>query len=254
MPGFPYISFWLNLLLPNSCLICDDQLPHQNPHQVCPSCWERLPLIKHHCSRCGQPYSSFDSGPDPFRYKCGTCRLGDRPYARARSVGLYQGSLRQLIHLFKYHKKSGLGSQLAGWMIKHMPEGFDESDFDYILPVPIHIKRLREREFNQSLILAKSIARRYQRPLMAYNLYRHNFRQPQAQLRQKARMVNVRGAFGVRHPDKLCGKNLLLVDDVYTTGATVTECTKALLKTGAERVEVLTLARTDQAWPGLITT
>ncbi len=204
-------------------------------------------MIKRHCPLCGQPYSSLDSTPAIFRYKCGNCRQGNKRYfVRARSVGLYQSNLRRLIHQFKYHKKSSLGPKLAGWMIKHMPEGFDFADFDYILPVPMHIKRLREREFNQSLILAKSIARYYRRPLMLYNLYRREFQQPQAQLKSKARMVNVKGAFGVRYPHKLCGKSILLIDDVYTTGSTVVECAKVLLKAEADKVDVLTLARTEE--------
>ena len=247
MPNFPYISFWLNLLIPSNCVVCDGKLSYQKPYQVCPRCWEQLPLIRHYCPSCGQPYASFSRTPGAPLHICGTCRQGIRPYlARARSIGLYQGVLKQLIQHFKYHQKSSLGPQLAGWMIQHMPDELNPASLDYILPVPLHIKRLREREFNQALVLAKSIAHHYRRPLMVHNLYRRIFHQPQAQLRSKQRMVNIKGAFGVRYPHKLRQKSLLLIDDVYTTGATVRECAQVLLKAGADRVEVLTLARTEE--------
>jgi ComF family protein len=246
MPFFSYLSFGLNLLLPVRCLVCEGQLDRQSS-QVCPRCWERLPLIQHYCPDCGQPYSSFNRALSVFRHQCSACRRGvGFHFARARSIGLYQGVLKQLIHLLKYQQKSGLAVRLAGWMIQHMPPELDPAGFDYILPVPLHIKRLREREFNQSLLLAKAIAGYYQRPLMTHNLYRRRFRQPQAQLTGNLRKSNVKGVFGVRHPHRLEQKRLLLVDDVYTTGATVSECARTLLKAGAARVEVLTLARTEE--------
>ncbi len=247
MSGFAYISFWLNLLIPGRCLLCDGQLSYQKPHQVCSKCWAQLPLIRYYCFDCGRPFSSFNNQSGPASHNCGNHKAEIKLYfRRARSIGLYQGDLKKLIRLFKYHKKSSLGSQLAGWMIQHMPKEFNPANFDYILPVPLHIKRLRKREFNQSLLLAKSIARYYQRPLMISNLYRRHYQQAQAQLKQRQRRLNIKGAFLVRQPDKLHRKSILLIDDVYTTGATVGECAKVLLRAGAERVEVLTLARTEE--------
>ncbi len=130
-----------------------------------------------------------------------------------------------------------------------MPQELNPAAFDYILPVPLHIKRLREREFNQALLLAKYIARYYKRPVMTYNLCRRYYQQAQAQLKQKQRMINLKGAFEIQYPHKLQRKSVLLIDDVYTTGATVRECAKVLLRSGAERVEVLTLARTEELPP-----
>jgi ComF family protein len=111
------------------------------------------------------------------------------------------------------------------------------------MPVPLHTRRLRERGFNQSLLLARQVSRKRSIPLNFTALWRSRQTQPQTQLSGPERQKNVRGAFEVRNAEAVAGKRVLLIDDVFTTGATVQECAKALLDAGAERVDVLTLAR-----------
>ena len=143
--------------------------------------------------------------------------------------------------MFKYHSKVALADALG----ELMGTAFrDSPDVDMLLPVPLHASRLREREFNQSLLLADRLHRRLGVPLSYGNLVRLRDTQPQTELTRSARLKNLRRAFSVLHPKEVDGKRLLLVDDVFTTGTTVNECAKALRKAGAADVFVCTLART----------
>ncbi len=114
---------------------------------------------------------------------------------------------------------------------------------DAVLPVPLYPRRLRQREFNQSLLLAAWVSRRLERPLLPDALRRIRWTEPQITLDREQRRKNVRGAFAVRHPNLVAGQRVILVDDVYTTGATVNECARVLGGAGTEAVYVVTLAR-----------
>ena len=123
---------------------------------------------------------------------------------------------------------------------------FDFTDYSLIIPVPLHIKKLRERGFNQSLILADAIGKKWQIPVNFSLLKRHKFTLTQTGLNKKEREQNIKGAFEVSDKEKIAGRNIILIDDVYTTGATINECAKILIKAGAQKVAVLTLARVLQ--------
>ena len=129
-------------------------------------------------------------------------------------------------------------------MAQGCQEFLNEWRVDLIVPVPLHPRRLRWRGFNQSLLLAKQVSRRYEVPMDPFVLYRKRETAPQTQLAEGERRKNVRGAFATRPERSLKRKSLLLVDDVYTSGATVNECSRVLLHGGAKEVYVLTLART----------
>lgn len=116
-------------------------------------------------------------------------------------------------------------------------------DFTLVMPVPLHSKRLRERGFNQSVILARELARKFSIPLDFVTLRRYIHTEPQIHLGKKERASNVRGAFNVTKQDRVKKQKIILVDDVYTTGSTVKECTRVLMESNAEKVAVLTLAR-----------
>jgi ComF family protein len=120
---------------------------------------------------------------------------------------------------------------------------WDMKAFERIVPVPLHRKRLRERGFNQAVILARQLSKRFDIPLDFTSLRREIFTQPQVGLGREARSANVHGAFAARHPERIAGRRILLVDDVYTTGSTLEECTRVLIRAQAEAVVVLTLAR-----------
>ena len=121
---------------------------------------------------------------------------------------------------------------------------FEIRDYSMIIPVPLHVKKLRERGFNQALILSKVIARHHRLKLDYLSLRRTKFTQPQTTLGKKARQANVIGIFNVAHPEKLAREKIILVDDVYTTGSTLMECARTLKKAGVTTIAVLTMART----------
>jgi ComF family protein len=149
--------------------------------------------------------------------------------------------MRDAVRVFKYEKKVVLARTL-GRLLTETAAGL-RLQAEVIIPVPLHPSRLRERGFNQSLLLADRLARQADVPLQYTNLVRVRQTPAQTELRRAARAKNLRRAFAVSRPDDVAGRRILLVDDVYTTGTTVNECAKALRKAGAADVTVLTLAR-----------
>jgi ComF family protein len=162
-------------------------------------------------------------------------------YARAWSLYPYVPPLQDAIRLFKYRGKVTLAAALGDLMNAAIREA---PAVDLVMPVPLHPSRLREREFNQSLLLADRLSRRHGLPLSYDNLVRVRRTASQTDLSRAARLKNLRRAFAVARPEEVGGKRILLVDDVMTTGTTVNECAKALRKAGAADVTVCTLART----------
>ena len=160
----------------------------------------------------------------------------------ARALGAYQGSLQEAIHRWKYEGKTYLTSFFAKWMTEALNRYWDADSFDLLIPVPLHARRLRERGFNQVLLLVKEISSRTGIPYGKTILQKKKPTLPQVTLSGMERERGVRGAFHVIRREGLMGRSVLLVDDVYTTGATVNECSKVLRRGGAKRVDVLTLA------------
>lgn len=176
---------------------------------------------------------------------CGECLAEPPPFSRHRSAGLYDGVLRELILVFKYGKAEALGGLLAGFMCR-APALQGEDIFagvDYVVPVPLHRRRKRRRGFNQALVLGRELAKRKKLRVLARGLVRVKDSPPQASLDALERGRNIKEAFRTAKRRRLNGKTVLLVDDVYTTGATVRECSLALLKAGAAEVRVVTAAR-----------
>jgi ComF family protein len=151
--------------------------------------------------------------------------------------------MREAIHGFKYRGKSFLAKSLAGLLDRGYPF-IDYGTYDLLIPVPLHPKRLRERGFNQAVILGKAIGRREGVPCTGFVLKKTRWSPPQIDLSPQAREENVKGSFAVTDPGRVRGMRVLLMDDVMTTGSTVNECAGELLKAGAWEVDVFTLART----------
>ncbi len=222
----------LDLFFPPSCPICEEG----GNEGICPSCMAGMRLIHSPlCPFCGIPFSSSVSSD----HLCGDCMKHKRRFSLARSAGTYEGTLLDAIHLLKYRGKTALAHPLASLLT----DTIDGQEYDIITPVPLHRKRLQERGFNQSLLLARSVAKKHKIPIDYLSLRRVRATTPQINLSGNERKANVRGAFEVRKGVPFSKKRVLLIDDVYTTGATVSECSKALKKAGANEVGVLTLAR-----------
>lgn len=232
-----------DLVFPPRCITCDDLLERHGALPFCPSCLDGIRTIRSPlCPRCGVPFPVTE-GED---HLCGDCITGQRPYAVARSVGRYEETLLTAIHRFKYRGRTGIGKILGGIMADFAGTIWDMQVFERIVPVPLHRKKLRDRGFNQAVILARELAKRFEIPLDFMSLRREVFKPPQVGLHRKERSENVRGVFAVRYPERIAGRRILLVDDVYTTGSTLEECSRILIRAKAESVAVLTLARAVQ--------
>ncbi len=166
-----------------------------------------------------------------------------RSFVSARAAVHFGGPAQELIHRLKYGKKGHLSRPLGLLTVHHLGGYLDETGVEMIVPVPLHPRRLRERGFNQAILLADFLSRSRRIPISRNNLRRIRWTEPQVNLSPEERMKNVRGAFAVRRPELFRDKKLLLFDDVYTTGSTVSECAKVLKRAGAGEVHVATVAR-----------
>lgn len=201
------------------------------------------------CQRCGHMFISRE-GEDHF---CGDCLKEDlsKGYRKARAAGVYEGAFRTLIHRFKYDGKIGLTEAFGRLLWIVFTKNWPAEDIDMVLPVPLHIKRLRKRGFNQAYLIIKDwkrFGRQYGIDISGVHiqrdvLIRSKWTEPQVNIKDKeARRKNIRNAFSISDHAEIQQKKILLVDDVFTTGATVNECARILLKNGAQHVDVLTLA------------
>jgi ComF family protein len=225
-----------DILFPPCCAACQALLSAQRGDCLCYDCLESIRLIEPPvCTVCGQPFH----GPQGTSHTCGQCIKNPPSFDTARSVFQYQGSVKTLIHRIKYNNDGYALKVLSSLAMEYML--LDHLKPDMVIPVPLHSKRLRKRGFNQSLRLARTIFPHI--PLEMDILTRTLNTKPQTELSMKERLRNVRNAFKAASPLPE-GVKTILLDDVYTTGATVRACAKALKKAGAKEVHVFTVART----------
>lgn len=209
----------------------------------CEECAERIPYLPLPvCARCGTPVS-----PEGF---CTSCLVHPIVPEAVRAVARYQGVVRAAIHRFKYEGRPSLAPALAELLIQGWQTPLTEPLHlaEVVLPLPIHPWRERERGFNQSLLLAREFCRSTGLPLVSGALERVTYHQPQVGLGATERQENVRGAFRVVQPEPIAGKSVLLLDDVWTTGSTLNEATRALQAAGARQVFAYTVAH--EPWTG----
>lgn len=232
----------LSLIFPAHCALCVKPLHPGHAICLCDTCWSGLPRLRQpFCPRCGRHIPG--SAIVPFDTRCGECRLASPRFGICRSAGLYEGALKQCIHLFKFEGRRELARPLGLLMAECAARELCGIAFDCLVPVPLHRKKLRARGFNQAAALACELGIRIGVPVAYRVLERIEERDSQSTLTRAARSRNVSGAFAVGGRELVEGMHLLLVDDVFTTGATVGECVRVLLRGGAGAVDVLTLAR-----------
>ena len=228
----------INVALPCRCLQCGIKVAAQN--QLCPSCWGALNFITDPvCAGCGLPFD-YDPGTESY---CGLCHGRDWAFTRARSVLRYDEASRELILAFKHADRLDLTPLLTQWLAQGGSQVV--SGADMIVPVPLHRRRLFHRLYNQSALLAQGVAQLITLEYQPHLLQRQRHTPSQGGLNMRQRDLNMRGAFKVSQKAqfRLRGKIVVLVDDVFTTGATVEACAKALRRAGAKEVRVLCLAR-----------
>ena len=209
---------FINLFYPLHCLGCNKQLDALDEYRLCGQCIDSI-----------KPNTM-----PPFEL--------DTFSVMAYSACLYEGTLKELIHSFKYKGKITLANIFAKLMIDYIKDNPEIIDVDIVTTVPLHKTRLREREFNQSLIIANGIAKEFNLPVT--NIMEKTRKTGyQNELPRSERLTNLKNAFTICAAADIKGKDILLIDDVMTTGATLNECANLLLSGGVNRVTCLTLAR-----------
>jgi len=241
-----------SVLFPSDCRICGLPLRNVSTLPVCPGCIDEMHAIRGRvCSICGERVlSSYAESDYDGLIRCPVCRRVDRPFTRAVAYGSYDGGLRELIHLLKYNgvrpAANVLGRMLAECLSKLEPEFGDEEIL--MVPVPLFKGKRRQRGFNQAEMMARLAMKFYpEKARLAFAadvLLRVRDTQSQIGLTSHQRRQNMRGAFAVSRAPQVTGRSIVVVDDVYTTGTTLTECARVLRKAGATRVWAATVART----------
>lgn len=227
------VSGLLDLVYPACCILCKNTLGAlEKTQRLCFACQNKLEKNRPpFCRRCSRPLEN------PAHHFCLNCQNTDLEFDRGWGVFLYNDTMQRLLHLFKYGSKTGLRHFLGDQILSFINDyRIDLSTLDLIIPVPLHSARRRERGYNQSLLIARIISEDLGIPLDDKSLVRVIHTPNQARLTQKERWTNVEGAFKINNSNKLQFKNILLVDDLYTTGATASQAARILKAAGCHQV------------------
>jgi len=235
----------LDALLPPRCPVCRARIVEHG--HLCGGCWSALePIADPKCTRCSLPFAHESDG-----LVCGACHATPPDFDHAFTPVLYADKGRSLVLALKYGGLFAAAPAMARMMAGPV-RAADRGGYDMLVPVPLHRFRLLSRRFNQSQLLAASLGRELGIPNQNFGLIRSKSTPSQGTLNRNKRIKNVRSAFSVSNSDAVLfqGKNILLVDDVLTTGATASACAKTLKKAGATSVDVAAFARVGQPVSG----
>lgn len=228
----------IDLVYPKTCFGCKKRMPSLAENYICPDCLRKIDKPKPpFCIKCGKSIDILDMD------RCPECTGYGYYFTRGYTSSIYEGLIKEGIHYFKYNSHTYLSKTLAGLMIDFALEYIDLNTIDAIVSVPLHWRKQRDRGFNQSKILGKILSKNTKIPFIQKGLFRIKAIRPQVEFPRRERITNVSGAFKVTSPKNFLNKHVLLIDDVFTTGATLNECSKILLESGAKEVWVFTLAR-----------
>jgi len=233
------MNWFADLVYPRQCFCCGASAP-QDFRYFCWDCWSEIqPLQPPFCQRCGDPVA----GAVEHQFVCFSC-TGTPPFFNfARSATRYSGVIVDALRKLKYEQALWLAPDLARLLVATVHSEYHNERFDFVIPVPLHPMRRRERGYNQSALLAQTLAKQLNTTFLPRVLKRIRPTISQTNLTAVNRLSNVSGAFGISKSKKIANHKILLVDDVMTTGATVNACAKTLKKNGATSVHVITVAR-----------
>ena len=227
----------LELLAPPVCFLCGKPT-HRGRRALCWACLNG-PLLRADvlsCAICG------GQSPAPGR-DCAACEKNRPAFFQARAAVVFAGDVRRLVHLFKYRGALWLRGDFGDWLHGCFTAHYSNAVFDCVVPVPVTRMKFFQRHYNQSERLARELGRRVSLPVVDNALARRGGSETQTALTRHGRGENVARAFYTARPNKIKDKDVLLVDDILTTGATANACTRALLRAGAQSVRVITVAR-----------
>lgn len=233
-----HLTKFLSIIFPSKCIACSTIVSAGS--KICSVCWGQMEFISSpSCAKCDYPFE-FDIGHDAL---CGSC-LNESPlFDKAMSVLRYTELSKVMVHRLKYSDKLHIAKHFASLLFKKIHK--DVHKFDFIVPVPMHRKKMRSRLYNQAALMATHLSDYSGIPPLHNGLLKTKYHESQTGLSRNVRKENVKNTFAIneKYVDLIKGKNVLLVDDVYTTGATVNECSKILRRFGCGSVTVITLAR-----------
>ena len=235
-----WLDTGLGFFYPEVCQICRQEHATASEGFVCVACWEKVRFIKPpFCERCGLPYE----GDITVAFECNNCREMDFHFTVARSAVVMGELMRKVVHPYKYQRALWFEPFLADLLVRAAGPVLAMEKWDIIVPVPLHPTKQREREFNQAERLATRLSRATRLPMNTKLLRRVEPTQTQTLLSRVQRAENMQHAFTLRGEAQLDGARVVLLDDVFTTGATTSACAKVLLAAGAGNVCVWTVAR-----------
>lgn len=231
----------LDLIYPEEgiCFICDKHYSNLDETHICPSCMEEFKFIDgKKCLKCGKPLEK-----EYISCKCSDCKRHPHYFSKVVSVLHYEGIIKDAIYKYKYGKKTYMYRSFGPLLIKGLKD-FEVSieDIDFVVPVPLHKSKYIKRGFNQAELLAKYIADKENITLSINNLIRIKKTSTQNKLHKLDRLRNMKDAFKIKSERIYKEKNILLVDDIFTTGSTADQCSKVFLEAGAKNIFVICIA------------
>lgn len=236
------LDFFVDMIFPRKCIICQDVIPlGYKDKYICRNCENNIPYIRGKtCSKCGKPIP--DKNDEKY---CIECIGKHRAFEKCYAVFSYD-DIKESIKRFKFYNVENLGIGLSNLMFEYAKSNFYDEflSFDYLIPIPIHETRRKERGFNQTEVLVSELSKLSSVPCSNNILLRHKMTKPQNNLTPQERKDNIKGAFFVNDKERIQDKKILIVDDIFTTGSTAEEASKELYKNGAGLVSVFTLSIT----------
>lgn len=235
-----WVEAAIGLVYPRNCQLCLTEMGEGERGVVCAACLGKVKFIEPpFCKRCALPFDGAISEP----FTCGYCHNLKFHFERAVAACKAEGVVRDCIHRLKYSRQMYFAPHLTDWLVGGARQRIEWREVDAIVPVPLHPRKQREREFNQAQVLAKALSMAVGVPVITNALRRVKDTGTQTRLSAGERRANLRDAFAARRPESVAGKRLVLVDDVFTTGATLDSCANVLTSMGAPSVVALAVAR-----------
>jgi len=235
-----WLDAGLAFVYPETCQLCGNKRAKPVDGFVCSHCWSQVRFIRPpFCERCGLPFQ----GDLTTTFECSNCREMELHFSAARSAVVANGVVLEAIHRYKYQRQLWFEPFLADLLVREAGPALTAQKWDCLVPVPLHPTKKREREFNQAERLAAHLSAATKIPVNAIWLRRVLPTSTQTRLTREQRVANIRGAFVMTSRHRLNGERIVLLDDVFTTGATASACAKVLQAGGAGEVCVWTLAR-----------